>query len=290
MEKTSYWQYCIRKIGSHSHEQSTKFLGLVIDEHLTWKNHLAHVNKKISGALFSTPGIKQAKNILPKASLRTLYFALIEPHLSYGILAWGNANKKTLHKTEMLQKRAIITINNAKYRSHTDPLLKLSDMYTLQATLFMYDYTNNRLPSSFSHIFPLNREIQESRLTRQSNLFYITRGVSKFSGSLPNYNLPRIWNEWTPKIPEYTSRTHFKNNINKSFTASYLFFCLLEFNVSCHSNRHIETMPAREINPFTALTRIRSQFLRTQWSTSNHSEWTRLRFRPLSHRGWLHPI
>ena len=82
-----------------------------------------------------------------------MYFALIEPHLSYGILAWGNANKKTLHKTEMLKKRAIRTLNNAKYRSHTDPLfwksqvLKLSDMYTLQATLFMYDYTNNRLPS-----------------------------------------------------------------------------------------------------------------------------------------------
>ena len=158
------------------------------------ENHLAHFNKKISGALFS---IVQAKNNLPKASLRTLYFALIEPHLSYGILAWGNGNKKTLHKTEMLQKRAIRTINNAKYRSHTDPLfrksqlLKLSDMYTLQATLFMYDYTNNRLPSSFSHIFPLNREIQESRLTRQSNLFYITRGVSNFSGSLPQYNLPR---------------------------------------------------------------------------------------------------
>ena len=27
----------------------------------------------------------------------------------------------------------------------------------------------------------------------------------------------------------------------------------------CHSNGHIETMPPREINPFTALTRIRSQ-------------------------------
>ena len=38
----------------------------------------------------------------------------------------------------------------------------------------------------------------------------------------------------------------------------------------CHSNGHIETMPAREFNPFTALTRIRSQFLRTQGSTSNH--------------------
>ena len=53
----------------------------------------------------------------------------------------------------------------------------------------------------------------------------------------------------------------------------------------CHSNGHIETMPAREINPFTALTRIRSQFLKTQWRAII-SEWTRLRLRPLSHRGW----
>ena len=29
-------------------------------------------------------------------------------------------------------------------------------------------------------------------------------------------------------------------------------------------------MPAQEMNPFSALTRIRYQFLRTQWSTSNH--------------------
>ena len=65
-----------------------------------------------------------------------------------------------------------------------------------------------------------------------------------------------------------------------------LFVCL-SLTSLCHSNGHIETMSAREINPFTALTRIRSQFLRTQWSTRNHSEWTRLRLRPLSHRGWL---
>ena len=68
---------------------------------------------------------------------------------------------------------------------------------------------------------------------------------------------------------------------------SMLFVCW-SLTSLCHSNGHIETMPAREINPFTALTRIRSQFLRTQWSTSNHSEWTRLRLIPLSHRGW-HP-
>ena len=53
----------------------------------------------------------------------------------------------------------------------------------------------------------------------------------------------------------------------------------------CHCNGHIWTMPAREINPFTALTGIWSQFLRTQWRAIM-SEWTRLHLRPLSHRGW----
>ena len=54
----------------------------------------------------------------------------------------------------------------------------------------------------------------------------------------------------------------------------------------CHSNGHIENMPAREIKPLTALTGIWSQFLQTQW-WAIMSEWTRLRLRPLSHRGWL---
>ena len=38
----------------------------------------------------------------------------------------------------------------------------------------------------------------------------------------------------------------------------------------CHSNGHIKTMPAREISPFTALTRMQFQLLKTQLSTSNH--------------------
>ena len=75
-----------------------------------------------------------------------------------------------------------------------------------------------------------------------------------------------------------------------SMICSWSLFVCWSLTSLCHSNGHIETMPAREINPFTALTRIRSQFLRTQWSTSNHSEWTRLRLRPLSHRGLLYML
>ena len=51
--------------------------------------------KKISHALFV---LKQAKQILNTESLKTLYYALIQPHLQYGILAWGNARSSALQK------------------------------------------------------------------------------------------------------------------------------------------------------------------------------------------------
>jgi len=109
----------LKRIGKDCEEKSANFLGIHIDEHLTWKYHIAHVNTKVSRSLFF---IKQVKNFLPSESMRTLYFALVHSHFSYGILAWGNANKTVLHRSIVLQKRALRIINNANYNGHTDPL------------------------------------------------------------------------------------------------------------------------------------------------------------------------
>ena len=136
------------------------FLDILL-EHLTWKYHLRHINSTISRVLFS---IKQVKHISPVESLRTLYFAPIQQHLIHGILAWGRAYQSVVHKTELLQKRAIRTINKAKYNSHTEPLfkrsniLKLKDLYEYQSSLFVYDFANNRLPHSFDNTFVKSRK------------------------------------------------------------------------------------------------------------------------------------
>ena len=90
----------LTQIGANFTEKSTKFLGLHIDELLSWKPHLSHINKKISYAIFV---IKQVKNFLPMECLRTLYFAIVHPHLTYGILAWGNASSSALKRTTILQ-------------------------------------------------------------------------------------------------------------------------------------------------------------------------------------------
>jgi len=113
----------LSRVGTDCAEVSTKFLGVVIDEFLSWKQHISNVNSKIARAIFS---IKQVKRILPQSSLITLYYALVQPHISYGILAWGCANASTLNKTVLLQKRALRTIFNMPYNSHTEPYYKIN--------------------------------------------------------------------------------------------------------------------------------------------------------------------
>ena len=91
----------LERIGNNFRESSTKFLGIHIDEFLTWKKHIAQVNSKISRAIFA---IKQLKFTMPVEILKTLYFALIHPHIAYGILAWGNARSSVISEKPSLSR------------------------------------------------------------------------------------------------------------------------------------------------------------------------------------------
>ena len=57
-----------------------KLLGLYLDEHLSFDYHCDHVRSKIAQSNFI---INRAKHFSPKKSLKTLYYALVHPHLLY---------------------------------------------------------------------------------------------------------------------------------------------------------------------------------------------------------------
>ena len=42
----------LARIGNDCSEKATKFLGLWIDENLSWKHHISHVSYKVARALF----------------------------------------------------------------------------------------------------------------------------------------------------------------------------------------------------------------------------------------------
>ncbi len=115
------------------------------------------------------------------------------------IHVWGNS--MTIKKIITLQKRAIGTINNVWYHSHTEPLFKsnqiltFEDMYTMQISLFVYDLNNDLLPKSFRNLFSQNCLARHGIITRRNNLIPQSRPRSTFSSKLPKHNFTRIWNK-----------------------------------------------------------------------------------------------
>ena len=65
--------------------KSTKFLGVYVDEHLTWKEHIAHISNKIA----KNVGIlSRISYLLPRNIISNLYYSLIQPYLVYCNIVW----------------------------------------------------------------------------------------------------------------------------------------------------------------------------------------------------------
>ena len=142
---------------------------------------------RISRSLFS---IKKAKNLLPLHSLKTLYHSLIQPLLTYGILAWGNANTSIINKTTMMQKRTIIVINKATYNAHTNPFYKKSGIFKINTNvahigIYLNDFLNNKLLVSFENVFRLNNDAQSAYMTGNLILYNLVDVIQCF---LANYH------------------------------------------------------------------------------------------------------
>ena len=71
--------------------RKTKYLGLTIDESLSWSQQYNIVKGKLKGGLNS---IKKLRNILLQSQLFLVYQALIESHLRYGNLIWSHLPEK----------------------------------------------------------------------------------------------------------------------------------------------------------------------------------------------------
>ena len=209
----------IIKIGKQEEKKSFKFLGLQLDEHLTWKPHIDMVCSKIAQANYM---INRTKNILPHNALKTLYHSLIQSHINYGIEIWGGCNSR--NKLFMQQKKAIRTINKKPYRYHTEPLfkdnniLKIEDHHKLNVSTLMYQMRSRQIPEGFLYLNYFQAPI---RSTRQSHLANQHLARTNFTALQSFHLLPKIWNTIPPACRDANSVMVFKRNFSTYLRGNY---------------------------------------------------------------------
>ena len=65
----------------------TKSLGLMIDENLSWEEHVNYMSKKVAKGLAM---LRRIRDLLPINTLVDIYSSIIHPHFDYCISMWDN--------------------------------------------------------------------------------------------------------------------------------------------------------------------------------------------------------
>jgi len=188
------------------------FVGVQIDNTLTWKHHIEYVNKSVRrkvGLLF------KLRYFVPQYILVLLYKCFIQPHILYGIEVWGSSYKSHMNCIYLSQKMAMRAITFSLFRTSSKPLfqnLKILDVFSLHelaVSTFMYDLFEGNSPHSLLEYC----EVLDHT--------YITRGKDSLMLRLPicrttqgtfsiSFVGSKLWNSLPQEIKEKKTKYLFR--------------------------------------------------------------------------------
>ena len=193
----------------------------MLDEHLTFKEHINTLKQKLSRA---NGILAKLRHYLSLDVLRTIYYALFDSHLRYACQVWGQANTTLIDTLQKLQNKALRIIN---FKPPTEPcqplfknskILNLKDIVCLNNCLLVFDHINHNLPEVFADFFQPMRE-QHTHNTRGAK--HLLMNIPKTKTSLYGSSSIKVkstkeWNKIVEKlklqIDSFTNRVQFKKN------------------------------------------------------------------------------
>ena len=158
--------------------KSTKFLGMWIDDSLTWNEHITKVILKLKSRVNL---LKMGQHFLSKHALKVLYFAQLHSVLTYGIVMWGSlASQANLNKLQKIQNTCIRIIDKPgcttlKSSYKNNKILDVSQTIDMELTKLWHKYQLNLLPPKLKVVMSTDHKDKclvktHSYETRQKNL------------------------------------------------------------------------------------------------------------------------
>ena len=166
-------------------KKNTKFLGVILDNKLQWKDHYEQLKTKINR---NYSLLCKSKNLLNVHGMKVLYYAQIYSHLSYCIVIWGSMLSVELHrKLRALQNKCVKLLNlnkttNYSYKKYG--ILTLEHIIDLEQKKLGYKLNHGDLPQNLEKLLltnslgaPLNK--QHCYNTRKKQLPNLPQHKSK---------------------------------------------------------------------------------------------------------------
>ena len=160
----------------------TKFLGITIDNKLSWKEHINNIIRKIS---INKILIGKSRNLMTQAAKRNIYYAHIYPHLTYANTIWsGHTTAKQRKKINTIQKYCVRAITNKSNSYHTDPMfntlkiMKFDEIEKFELCKLLFCVKEKLIPAPIYNMFNTLGEKTHGYNTRYKNVPNIKKHTS----------------------------------------------------------------------------------------------------------------
>ena len=198
---------------------------MYIDDKLNWTKHVNYYCEKLSkmSGMFS-----KLRHICDLKLLKTIYFALVESHLQYCNIIWGNASESVLEPLSKLQGKILRIIcflpndlGNTVLAQTQTKLLNIEQLNKLSVAKFMFKFKNKKLPKCFENFFRARPEQQRYSLRSRVNEDFIREwGKSDYGMKRLQYEGVQLWNSIAAEIRNSKSLREFKNKF-KSYLLDF---------------------------------------------------------------------
>ena len=198
-----------------------KFLGILIDFKLTWKEHIRKVQSKISSACGILYTIR-SKISIPIAKL--IYQSIALPYLNYCNIVWSSASASCFQSITTTQKKLIRIIMVKKRFEHTTPLfsclklLKFADICYVNSAMFVFKSYNNFISSPIQ----FESRIQGPYNIRNREPLTVPFVRSKQSQRFIHVRCSELWNNLPVYIRTVRTIITFKRKIKERIYNAYL--------------------------------------------------------------------
>ena len=211
--------------------KSVKYLGLEIDQHLSFTNHIKSLSVKLRSA---NGALSKIRHVANKSVLKTVFNSLFVSHLSYACQTWAQSINLNYSRIFKLQKAALRILTFSDFQAPSQPLfhqlniLQISDMVKLRNLLLVHDILNAQSPADISDTYSL-RGYNESHNTRGKTLGLLAKPqcrTTKFGINSVIYQSILNWNDLQLHFKDTNlsliSRSKFQRLASNLFLDQYL--------------------------------------------------------------------
>jgi hypothetical protein len=201
--------------------ESTKFLGVHLDQDLSYRVHCDSLNKKLSSCPFMFVILRKSVNKMH--ILKSVYFAHVQSHLQFGIVCWGNSilaasvfitQKKIIRALLGFRyKRSNLALSSCKNLFTQLQILTLPSLYILECAKFFRKYPQYFDTNIHEHTHNTRRKTDISKTNNWSS---------------PYNNVADVYNKLPRDIKECQSYSLFVMNL-KDLLLTKCYYCVNDY-------------------------------------------------------------